>query len=52
MNTTEPKVADIDRGIQNLRDDEVLVAAGGLVNAFGSAIKAIGEGISQMARKQ
>jgi hypothetical protein len=51
MNTTEPKVADVDRGIQALRDDEVKVATGGLMSVFSAVIKAIGEGATQVARK-
>jgi len=51
MNTTKPKVADIDRGIQVLRDDEVEVATGGLAGAFSAVIKSIGEGLTQVGRK-
>jgi hypothetical protein len=39
--------------IVTLRDEELIPVAGGamLTSSFGTAIKAIGEGISTMARK-
>ena len=49
MTTTEPRRESTDRKIETLRDDELDAVTGG--GMIGSAIKAIGEGLSTMARK-
>jgi hypothetical protein len=50
MNATEPRRESADHEIETLRDDKLDAVTGGS-GMLGSAIKAIGEGLSTMARK-